>query len=375
MDDVVSAVAEPRPHSHAERAQVEFPPVSTPAIPARRRPRRVKVAVLAALALTVLAVIITVGRRTLIKSLHVLNGANMAWVGAALAVEALSLAAFGYSRTLLLRAGHHDGSGRIRFRDVMKVTYASNALSQSVPFAGAELAVVYSYRQFRRNGADSATTSWTLAVSALFSTSALALVLLVGSVATGVSAGAATASFIGAVIYLIPGAGVLLALRYVRVRALLHAVVARLAEVSRRVFGKPENGAAGLDTFLDEVSSITLPWPRYVAVFGLAVANWVFDCAALACALQAVGLGVPWHYLPLVYGAGAAVGSTGITPGGFGLVEATLTAALSQATGLPSGTVLAAVLAYRLVNYWLVLAGGWICVAVLARRSRHQTEP
>jgi uncharacterized protein (TIRG00374 family) len=377
LDDVVQAVAEPRPEHPAE-LELTPPAEHGPAGhgpaghgAAAKRPRRLKVAVLAGLAATVLTVIIAVGHKTLIKSLHVLNGANMAWVGAALILEALSLSTFGYSRTLLLRAGKPPADGRrVRFRDVMKVTYASNALSQSVPIAGAELAVVYSYRQFRRTGAPSATTSWSLAVSALFSTSALALLLLAGTVATGVSAGAATASFIGAVIYLLPGAGVLLALRYTRVRTLLHAVVARLAELSRRVFGKPENGAAGLDTFLDEVSSITLPWPRYVVVFGLALANWACDCAVLACALQAVGLGVPWHYLPLVYGAGAAVGSTGITPGGFGIVEVTLTAALTQATGLQSGTVLAAVLLYRLVNFWLVLVSGWVCVAILARRSR-----
>jgi uncharacterized protein (TIRG00374 family) len=369
LDDVVPVV-EPR--------QVEFASVSAPATPAppaaaeppRRRTRPVKIALLAALAITVLVVIITAGRKTLTRSLHVLNGANLAWLGAAVAVEAISLAAFGYSRTILLRA-RRPGSGtkRIRFRDVMTVTYASNALSQSVPFAGAELAVVYSYRQFRRHGADSATTSWSLAVSALFSTSALALVLLVSSVATGLSGGTATASLIGAAIYLVPGTGVLLALRFGRVRAMLYAIVARLAELSRRVFGKPENGAAGLDTFLDEVSSISLPWPRYAVVLGLAVANWVFDAAALACALQATGQPVPWHYLALVYGAGAAVGSTGITPGGFGLVELTLTTALSQTAGLPASQALAAVLAYRLVNFWMVLAGGWICVAILARRS------
>jgi uncharacterized protein (TIRG00374 family) len=248
----------------------------------------------------------------------------------------------------------------------MAVTYASNALSLSVPFAGAELAVVYSYRQFRRHGTSSATTSWSLAVSALFSTSALACVLLVGAAASGWSAGTA-AALTGAVIYLIPGTGVLLALRYARVRAVLHDVLAWLAELSRRVFGKPENGADGLETFLDEVSSTRLPGRRYAQVFGLAVANWVLDCAALACAIRAMGQPVPWHHLLLVYGAGAAVGSTGITPGGFALVELALTAALT-ASGLTAPHALAAVLAYRVVNFWLVLVAGWVCVAVLARR-------
>jgi uncharacterized protein (TIRG00374 family) len=339
--------------------------VADPATAERRAHpgRRLLLGVLAA---AVLAGIIIVGRHTLAKSLHVLDDANPAWLLLALVAEAASLSAFGLSRTLLLRANsHRPGARRIRFREVMVVTYAANALSLS--FAGAELAVVYSYREFRRSGADSATTSWSLGVSALFSTSALAFVLLIGAAAGGWSAGTA-AALAGALLYLIPGAGVLLALRYSRVRAVLQGVLARLAELSRRVFGKPENGADGLEAYLDEVSSTRMPWQSYLRVFGLAAANWLLDCAALACAIRAMGQPVPWRELLLVYGAGAAVGSTGITPGGFGLVELALTAALT-ASGLPSSHALAAVLAYRLVNFWLVILAGWVCVAVLARRG------
>ncbi len=101
-------------------------------------------------------------------------------------------------------------------------------------------------------------------------------------------------------------------------------------------------------------------------MFGLSTLNWAADCTALALAIQATGLPVPWHALLLAYGAGAAVGSTGLTPGGFGLVEFTVAAALT-AGGLPGSGALAAVLAYRLVNFWLVLAIGWL---VMLRRDR-----
>ena len=80
-----------------------------------------------------------------------------------------------------------------------------------------------------------------------------------------------------------------------------------------------------------------------------------------------MGMPVPWDNLLLVYGAGAAVGGTGITPGVFALVELALTAALT-ATGLHRSPALAAVLAYRLVNFWLVLVAGWILMAILAHR-------
>jgi putative heme transporter len=107
------------------------------------------------------AVIVVLGRHTLAKSLHVLAAASPGWLLLALAAEAVSLTAFGMSRTLLLRVNGH----RIGLGPVMAITYAAHALGLSIPFAGAELDVVYSYRQFRRAGLDAATTSWSMAVS------------------------------------------------------------------------------------------------------------------------------------------------------------------------------------------------------------------
>jgi uncharacterized protein (TIRG00374 family) len=316
---------------------------------------------LAAAAIAVPAVVIILARHTLTRSLHVLAAASPGWLLLALAAEAVSLTAFGLSRRGLLRAS----GDRVSLRSVMAITYASNALSMSIPFAGTELAVVYSYREFRRTGLDAATTSWALAVSWICSASGLALLLITGAVAGGGPA-ASAAGYAGAVLYLLPGAGVLLALRFGRFRAAAEAVLARLAALSKRVFGKPESGASGAARFLDEVAGTRLRAPGYARVFALAVANWAVDCAALAFAIRAVGQPVPWHDLLLVYGAGAAVGSTGLTPGGFGLVEVTLTAALA-ASGLDSPAALAAVLAYRVINFWLVLLGGWIALGVRAR--------
>jgi putative heme transporter len=306
---------------------------------------------LAALAVAVLVSVIVVERHTLAESLHVLARLNWAWFLLAVASEGVSLASFGLSRRQLMRVGGRPTS----FSSVMAITYAANALSISVPFAGAELAVVFSYRQFRRHGVDAATTGWTLAVSAIFSTSALAFLLVIGALAGSASL-ASAAGFLGAFVFIVPGAAVLLALRFETVRRLLRRLIARLVGLSRSVLGVPAHGVDGLDGFLDRVASLRLPWPRYAEVFG-----------ALACAIKATGQPVPWHSLLLVYGAGAAVGSTGITPGGFALVELALTAALTAA-GLHRSPALAAVLAYRLVNFWLILIAGWILMAVLAHR-------
>ncbi|HZZ53901.1 MAG TPA: hypothetical protein VFE26_06410 [Trebonia sp.] len=163
---------------------------------------------LAVLVLGAAAVIVVVARHTLAKSLHVLAAASPGWLLLALAAEAVSLTAFGLSRTLLLRVNGH----RIGLGPVMAITYAAHALGLSVPFAGAELDVVYSYRQFRRAGLDAAATSW--------------------------------------------------------------SALERLAALSKRVFGKPEAGEAGVDGFLDEVSSRRLSRPGYGLVLVL-LGGWV----------------------------------------------------------------------------------------------------
>ncbi|MBO0772250.1 MAG: flippase-like domain-containing protein, partial [Actinobacteria bacterium] len=169
-------------------------------------------------------------RGTLARSLTSLGHLNWGWFGLAIGCEGVSLAAFGLSRRRLLRAeGNAAGLG-----SVMAITYASNALSMSVPFAGTQLAALFSYRQFRRRGLDPALTSWALAVSAIASSSALALVLAGGALASGAPA-ATAAGFAGAAAFLLPGLAVLLALRYRRARTMLHQFLTRLVSLTERL--------------------------------------------------------------------------------------------------------------------------------------------
>jgi len=346
-----------------------------PDVPAAagHRPRRRWQILAAVAAAAAIAFGVYAGRRTLAESLHSLASLDWTWFLAALACEALSLTAFGLSRRRLLRA---DGQ-RVRLGSVMAIDVASNALSISVPFAGAQLALVFSYKQYRRRGLGQAITGWALAVSAIMSVSALALVLVGGSLLGGASLTTAL-GFAGAAVLLVPGVAILLALRSPRMRHLFSVAVSRLTAWGRRLLRRPEpDGAVGdkFEEFLERVASIRMRPARYAEVFALAVLNWAGDCACLACSIHAAGQPVPWHGLLLAYAAGAAVGSTGLTPGGFGLVEATLTAAL-VGVGMTSGGALTAVLAYRLCNFWLILIGGWITMVVLTRfRSRTARSP
>jgi uncharacterized protein (TIRG00374 family) len=335
----------------------------------RRRWLRVAVAVLAAGAM---AWVIVANRHTLAESLSSLGQLDFRWFALAVLCEGVSLTAFGLSRRRLLRADGHQAG----FASVMAITYAGNALSMSVPFAGAQLAAVFSYQQFRRRGLDPALTGWALGISAIASSSALAIILIAGAL-TGGAPLATLAGFAGAAVFALPAVTVLLALRYPRARAVANKVLAYVIRLAGRVFRKPGIDPAALDEFLTRLASISLRWPRYAEVFGLAALNWLADCACLACAIRATGEPIPWRGLVLAYGAGAAAGSTGVTPGGFGLVELALTAAL-VAAGLTTSRALTAVLAYRLINFWLILLGGGIAMIVLSRREsriRRYTPP
>ena len=328
----------------------------------------------------IIAAIVAVYRHYLRQSFDVLGHLSWKWSVLAVAAETASILAFAFSRRRLLQAGGRP-PGR---RAIVAITCAGNAVSMSLPFAGTGLATVYSYRQFRRQGIDSATTGWTLAVSGIFSTSSLGLLMVAGAIA-GRSI-ATAAGFAGAAVYLVPGAAVLLAVRYDRIRKALSQFLVRLAHGAGRLprrwaarrsraartagrLSALEDFPARLEDFLDRIASISLPRRGYAEVFGLAVLNWLADCAALAFAILATGQPVPWHGLLLAYGAGAAVGSTGLTPGGFGLVELALAAALTGG-GLAGSGALAAVIAYRLVNFWLIILTGWIVMLVHGDRPR-----
>lgn len=91
---------------------------------------------------------------------------------------------------------------------------------------------------------------------------------------------------------------------------------------------------------------------RWTQVVGLSIVNWLASVGCLAAAILAVGAGIPWTKLLLIYCAGATASSFNLTPGGLGVVEGVLTAGLVAAgmqserrprvcADLPAGELLA----------------------------------
>lgn len=106
----------------------------------------------------------------------------------------------------------------------------------------------------------------------------------------------------------------------------------------------------------------------YAEVLALAVWNWVTDGLCLAFAIGATGARIPHHGVFLAYCGAMALGSVGLTPGGLGVIEATLAAGL-VAAGVDAHHALAAVLVYRIISFWIVIGLGWLILALLTRQS------
>lgn len=100
-------------------------------------------------------------------------------------------------------------------------------------------------------------------------------------------------------------------------------------------------------------------------VIGGALGYWIFDNAVLWATFEAFGASVPLTTILMGYLIGQLGGLLPI-PGGVGGIDGGLIGTL-VVFGAPAATAAAAVLAYRVVLFWLPLTGGAIAFAALRR--------
>jgi uncharacterized protein (TIRG00374 family) len=307
------------------------------------------------------------GHSVLGEALATFGHLRWIWIPPALLAEAASMGAFARMQRHLFRVN----GVRMRLTSTLAVTYAANAVSLSLPIAGPPASVGYAFTQFRRLGADSASTSWTLGISWIVSTFALGVVLAIGALTSG-NTTTAVLGLASAVVAVLPLVGVLVALRNARARA----AVARLARSAwafvgriRRRPGDEWAAALPVDEFLDDLATVRMSASSYVRVAALSLWNWFASALCLVFAILATGGGVPWHGLLLAYAVGTGAALLPLTPGGVGVVELALAAALVIA-GMHGPHALAAVLVFRIISFWLVIAIGWVVVGVLYRPNR-----
>jgi len=99
-----------------------------------------------------------------------------------------------------------------------------------------------------------------------------------------------------------------------------------------------------------------------------------FDYYCLLAAVRATGSHPRPSLILIAYAAAGIIGMIPITPGGLGIVEASLTGLLVLA-GVPSGDAFLATLTYRLASYWLPLAAGPVAYGAFRHRYRRSAPP
>jgi putative heme transporter len=287
------------------------------------------------------------------------------WLALALVAEAVAYLAYASLQRRLLLAGRV----RVPMIPMTGISLAAYAMQCSLP-GGVVFYAAYTFRQYRRFGADDVLAAWTLVAINVVS-----FITLSGLAAVGLAMALGNGSAFDLVEAILGIAVVsLLVVAVWTERAVLLPHAARLVKLSQRVTRWPSRSLPAeehLDRWLDRLGAVSPGRGDWLRALTMSLANWLGDCACLAAAFLAVGAGVPWRGLLLAYGAGQLATVLPVTPGGLGVVEGSLTVALVAFGGAKTSTV-AAVLLYRLISFWLVLPVGWGSWGGLLLAGRHR---
>jgi len=318
---------------------------------------------IAFLAITLIALyILWPGLLTVFESWPELLEVNPGWFVAMLALEAVSFVCIWGLQRIALRTRRWFG--------VATAQLAANAFSRVVP-GGAAAGGALQWRMLTDSGIDGARVATALTAASLISTGTLFMLPLLSVPAAlfgrPVPNGLGQAAWMGGGVFLV---GFVLGWRLLFHDRLLRRVGRGAQWLRNRMQrGKPPvtDLADRLVVQRDEIrDALGDTWWRALV---FALGNWLFDYLALLAAIIAVGSRPRPSLVLLAYSASMVLAMIPITPGGLGFVEAGLTGLLALA-GVTAGDAVLAVLAYRLVSFWLPLPAGGVAAVLHRRRYR-----
>ena len=288
---------------------------------------------------------------------------HLFWLVVAIGLEFSSYLAWGQLQQQLLRAGGVRVSSAYAFG----ISLGAGAIANSLP-GGPGFAGLYSYRCYRRSGAEIRVAAWTLLATLVATTLALCMLATVGVfLAFDQSSDLGLVGIIFTVFVLAVFADAILLQR-----RWLYGGIVSMMRLARRATGHPGEGRErALERLVARLASIKMSWLGFFDTLLASVALWAFDCGALGASFLTVGVGVPWRGLLLTYGAAQLAVNLPITPGGLGVVEGTMTIAL-VAFGGTEHDIVPAVLCYRIISFWGFLPVGWAGWSVMALVGRRQ---
>jgi uncharacterized membrane protein YbhN (UPF0104 family) len=292
-----------------------------------------------------------------------MRGADWRWLLVAALAEAISLRAFARQQRRLLYAFGVTTT----MREAMAVTVSRSAIAISMP-AGSAVSSGFAFRQFRAWGASRQTATTVMILSGLFSFAGLAVLY-----ATGAAAAALHRAAWLWVSYPNEAAAVAV-LGVVLGTTGFAAAVTREPASRSAAEAAPQTAPRGwLATRLGPVGEAAraaagVPWRHWHIALGFAMISWLGDLACLSAATHAMHLQLSLSALAAPYLAIQLIRQIPVTPGGFGVIEASLLTALVSA-GAAAVPAAAAVLGYRLFSCWLILPAGLVSWLLLRRRT------
>lgn len=298
------------------------------------------------------------------------------WVAACVVLALGALALYGELHRRLLVIGRSP----VSVATMQAITFAENAISNTVPVVGGAGSIAYSITRLRRRGVDATLASWSVFLPGALSTITLLVLAMVAAAAAGwMPAGVAVA--LTAVIMLGSAACWAVLIRPAVLRRILLGLLhvgRRLPWLCRHCRGAwstdPDRAA---DRLAQRVGLLRPTPPQWAVLIALSVVSWGLDYLALTAAAAAVGVPASWAPLALGFLAVQASIALQILPGGAGLAEAGLLGAL-LAAGVTVGPAAATVLVYRSVTWLGLSVIGWVIYAAqihMAPQHRHRHTP
>ncbi|NJC73493.1 flippase-like domain-containing protein [Planosporangium thailandense] len=298
------------------------------------------------------------------------RSAQPAWLLLGSVAEGVSMSMFARQQMWLLRG---FGVSTTIWR-ALAVSYSRSAIAISMP-AGSAVSAGFAFRAFRQWGASREVAGTVMVLSGLLSALGLGLLYLFGFFLL-LAAHPETIGHAHPV-------GTVLALVAAVALGAYTVWSSRRARADGRGWGdrRPADGSADEDSPIRRwigvarrIGAATKAMPalhRRIAL-AFAVANWLADLGCLAAVAEAFDLPVSLFQLGTVYVVVQLVRQVPITPGGVGVIEASLLASL-VAAGARQGPAAAVVLGYRLFSAWLIVPAGLFAWALLRRRQSPAT--
>ena len=284
------------------------------------------------------------------EALHVLANANPFLPLAALVLEILSLVSyFQFTRTLIPK---ESDPGLVT---LSRIQLSTLALSHCVP-GGSAVGYSLGYRLLLRSGVNTTDAGFALATQGLGSAVVLNAIFLLGLIVSiplyGFQPAYLTVAIIGVLLLaFLAGLVVLFTKGDERAARLVRTIGAKVP------FLEPETLPRLFARLVERVKELSTDRRRLGESVTFASANWLFDMGSLFVFVGAFGRWVNPVALVIAYGVANIAAAIPLTPGGLGVVEATVSGIL-VGFGTPRTIAIWGVIGWRLVNFWLPIPVG-----------------